>query len=108
MTPAPRATPGWQVVGARPALRRLLDAAFVVTNGARVLAYLPTLWAIQASGSSSQHSLWTWGVWLASNLTMAWWLADREGGRPNRAALVSASNALMCLAAVLLILWHRP
>ena len=94
--------------GGQGPLRRLLEAAFMLTNGARLLAYLPTLWAIHASGSSTQHSLWTWGIWLTSNATMAWWLYDRQDGRPDRATLVSASNSLMCLAAVLLIVWHRP
>lgn len=102
--PCAEAVPGC----GRGPLRRLLEAAFVLTNGARLLAYLPTLWAIHASGSSSQHSLWTWGIWLASNATMAWWLYDRQGGRTHRAALVSVGNSLMCLAAVCLIVWNRP
>ncbi len=92
---------------AQPASRRLLAWAFAVSNGARLLAYLPTLWAIYSSAEATQHSLWTWGTWLAANATMALWLCDRPGARPPHAALVSAGNALMCLAAVVLIVWHR-
>lgn len=86
--------------------RRLLETAFLLCNGARVFAYLPTLWLLHASGDSSQHSLWTWGTWLAANLTMAMWLfeRDRGQGRLDRAVLISLLNGLMCLAAVLLIL----
>lgn len=91
----------------RPPARRLLDWAFTVCNGARLFAYLPTLWAIHSSAGSSQHSLWTWGIWLVSNLTMAAWLFERSGSRTDRAVAVSAANALMCLAGVLLIAWHR-
>ncbi|MCW5609743.1 MAG: hypothetical protein KIS83_03495 [Rubrivivax sp.] len=87
--------------------RRWLAGAFTLCSAARLVAYLPTLWAIHASADSSQHSLWTWGIWLLSNLTMAAWLCERAGGRPDRAALASAGNALMCLAAVALIAWHR-
>ena len=95
---------------AAPLARRLLDAAFLLCNGARVFAYLPTLWAIHASGDASQHSLWTWGTWMMANLTMALWLFERDrgsGGRLDRAVLISLMNGVMCLSAVLLILWLR-
>jgi hypothetical protein len=90
--------------------RRLLETAFLLCNGARVLAYLPTLWAIHASGDTSQHSLWTWGTWMMANLTMGLWLFERDrgcGGRLDRAVLISVMNGVMCLSAVLLILWLR-
>ncbi len=99
--------PGNSGPAARLSWRRLCEAAFVLSNGARLLAYVPTLWAIHASGNSGQHSLWTWTTWLVSNITMAWWLCDRRPGPPDRAALVSVGNAVMCSLAVVLILWYR-
>lgn len=93
----------------QPARQRstLLVVAFTFFNSARVLAYLPTLWAIHASGDSSQHSLWTWLTWLGANLTMGAWLHDQRPGRFNFPMLVNLANAAMCLAAVLLIGWCR-
>jgi hypothetical protein len=85
----------------------LLSWAFTLFNTLRVFAYLPTLVAIQASGDSSQHSLWTWGTWLGANLTMAAWLYEQAGRRAHRAVAVNLCNALMCAAAVLLIAWYR-
>jgi hypothetical protein len=87
--------------------RQVLAWAFALSNGARLFAYLPTLWAIHASAASSQHSLWTWGIWLVSNVTMTMWLGVGASGRPSHAAAVSAGNAVMCAVAVALILWHR-
>ena len=84
-----------------------LTWAFTLFNSARALAYLPTLWAIHASGDSSQHSLWTWVTWLGANATMAAWLHEHNGRRCNRAVIVNAANASMCLLTVLMILRHR-
>lgn len=44
---------------ARMTYLNVLTWLFTVFNSARVLAYLPTMWAIQVSGDSSQYSLWT-------------------------------------------------
>lgn len=85
----------------------LLVVAFTFFNSARVLAYLPTLWAIYVSGDSSQHSLWTWLTWLGANLTMGVWLHDQRPGRFNFPMLVNLGNAAMCLTGVLLICWCR-
>lgn len=85
----------------------VLGWAFALFGSVRLLAYLPTLWAIASSGDSSQHSLWTWCTWFGSNLTMALWLAERNGGRFCRAAAVSLGNATMCGVAVALIAWFR-
>lgn len=85
----------------------VLEWAFALFSSLRVLAYLPTLWAIHSSGDSSQHSIWTWLIWLAANATMAAWLYEREGRRINKAVLVSACNGAMCLAVVGLILSCR-
>lgn len=89
------------------ARRDWLCWAFTFFNSARVLAYLPTLWAIHASGDSSQHSLWTWITWFCANATMAAWLHERGNGEVNRAVCVNCVNALMCAAAIALIVWYR-
>lgn len=95
----------------RPALRGLyLDAlafAFALFNSARLLSYLPTLWAIQASGDSGQHSLWTWCCWFGANLTMAAWVHEHNGHRCNRVVVISLGNALMCAATIVLIVAYR-
>jgi hypothetical protein len=85
----------------------VLAWAFGLLNSARLVAYLPTIWAIHASGDSNQHSLWTWGTFLGANATMALWLLEQNEGRPNRAIVVSAVNAAMCAAVVTLIVAHR-
>lgn len=95
------------LAGTRSGYLLLLSWAFALFNTLRMVAYLPTLAAIQASGDSSQHSLWTWGTWLGANLTMAAWLYEQAGRRANRAAAVNLGNALMCSAAVVLIAWYR-
>ena len=85
----------------------LLGWAFSILSSARLLSYLPTLWAICASRDSSQHSLWTWGIWLGSNLTMALWLYEQNGQRWSRVAAVNLVNATMCAATVTVILVFR-
>ncbi len=86
---------------------RLLEWAFTLFSSVRVLAYLPTTWAIHTSGDSSQHSLWTWCTWLGANATMAAWLHAHNGGRMNKAVLVNAGNATMCGLTVAVILAYR-
>lgn len=86
---------------------RVLTWAFTLFSSVRMLAYLPTIWAIVQSGDSSQHSLWTWCTWLCANATMAAWLYEVEGQRVSRAVVVNAGNALMCAATILAIAIHR-
>jgi hypothetical protein len=86
---------------------KVLTWAFVSFNAVRVFAYLPTLWAIHLSGDSSQHSLWTWLTWVGANATMAAWLYENNDRAINRAVLVSAANATMCLAVTVVIAMHR-
>jgi hypothetical protein len=93
--------------GARSAYLALLTWAFTVFSSLRVVSYLPTMWAIQASGDSSQHSLWTWATWLGANLTMAAWLYEHNGQRLDRAAIVNLVNASMCAGTIALIAAHR-
>lgn len=99
------------VVSETPSQRRvgllLLSWAFTLFNSLRMLAYLPTTWAIYTTGDSSQHSLWTWCTWLGANATMAAWLHEHNGRRFDKAVLVNIGNATMCLATVLVILQHR-
>ncbi|NCT85350.1 MAG: hypothetical protein GXC94_19535 [Comamonadaceae bacterium] len=85
----------------------LLGGAFSLFNGLRIVAYLPTLAAIQTSGQAEQHSLFTWLTFLGANLTMALWLYEQNGRRINRAVAVNAFNACMCGAIVASIAWLR-
>lgn len=85
----------------------LLTWAFTLFNSVRVIAYLPTMWAIQVSGDSTQHSLWTWLTWFAANVTMAAWLYEQNGKRFDRTIAVNIGNASMCLVTVALIVAHR-
>jgi len=86
---------------------RLPGMAFALFGTLRLVSYLPTLLAIHASGDSRQHSLWTWGIWLGSNFTMAAWLYEANGQQMNRAIGLSLCNAAMCAAAVALIKFYR-
>ena len=85
----------------------VLTWCFTFFSSARILAYLPTLWAILASGDASQHSLWTWLTWFGSNLTMAAWLYEQADRRMGRAVLVNLCNAFMCATVVAVIVVHR-
>lgn len=91
----------------RSAYLTALTWCFAFFSSARILAYLPTLWAIVQSGDANQHSLWTWLTWLGSNLTMALWLFEQGGQRTSRAVLVNVGNAVMCGAIVTLIFVYR-
>jgi hypothetical protein len=85
----------------------VLAGLFTFFNAARVMAYLPTIWLVAASGDSSNHSLWTWAVFLGSNVTMTLWIWEQGGRRCNRIVAVSASNSLMCLGIIAVIVWAR-
>ncbi len=85
----------------------LLTWAFTLFSSLRAVSYLPTMWAIQVNGDSSQHSLWTWCTWLGANATMAAWLYEHNGQRLGRAVLVNIGNALMCAVTVALIVANR-
>ena len=102
--PAPTTALGRMV---RSTYLAALTWAFTLFNSLRVVSYLPTMWAIQASGDSSQHSLWTWCTWLGANATMAAWLYEQNGQRLGRAVIVNIGNAMMCAVTVTLILVHR-
>ncbi|RVU43744.1 hypothetical protein [Rubrivivax rivuli] len=108
-SPAPTAPASAQAIaGSQRSLWRsrylfVLTWAFTLLNSARVLSYLPTLWALVSSGDSSQHSLWTWGLWMCANITMAAWLYEQQGQRWNRAVAVNLVNASMCAATFMVI-----
>lgn len=91
----------------QPVYLTVLAWAFTLFNSVRMLAYLPTIWAIHSSGDSSQHSLWTWCTWLGANATMAAWLYEQNGQRLGRAVIVNVGNATMCAVTVALIAGHR-
>jgi hypothetical protein len=86
---------------------RALTWAFTLFNSLRVVAYLPTIWAIYASGDSTQHSLWTWITWAGANATMAAWLYEHNGQCMNRAIAVNLGNATMCVCTCALIVACR-
>ena len=92
---------------ARPTYLALLTWAFTLFNTLRLVAYLPTMWAICASGDSTQHSLWTWCTWLGANATMAAWLYEQNGQRLSRAVVINIGNAAMCAVTVALIVAYR-
>ncbi|HEX9718794.1 MAG TPA: hypothetical protein VGA59_03615 [Ramlibacter sp.] len=85
-----------------------LTWSFTLFNSVRLLAYLPTIWAIYASGDSQQHSWFTWLTWAGANATMAAWLFEESGQRVTRAMMVNLCNAVMCLATLVLVLGYRP
>lgn len=91
----------------RGTYRKVLAWAFTLFNSIRVFAYLPTIWAIVQNGESSQHSLWTWVIWLGANATMAAWLYEQDGQRINRAVGVNIGNATMCVVTIVLIAAYR-
>lgn len=98
---APRsARHGQPAQGACNAYRRGLRWAFTLSQSLRLLAYLPVIAAIHASGETSQHSLLTWLTWLGANLTMACWTFEQNGHRLDRAVLLSAGSASMCAVVV--------
>ena len=99
---APVPVPSWRAV-----YLSVLLWSFAVFNALRLLSYLPTLWAIHASGRSDQHSLLTWVGWTLSNLTMALWLYEKSQHRLDGAVALNFGNAAMCGVASLLIVWYR-
>ncbi|MFT4100389.1 MAG: hypothetical protein QM674_04990 [Burkholderiaceae bacterium] len=95
---------------AGPVRRRylqLLTWSFTLFSTVRLVAYLPTIIALVQSGDSSQHSLWTWGIWLGANATMAAWLYESNGQRVDRTVVVNIGNAMMCLLTCVVIIWYR-
>jgi hypothetical protein len=92
---------------ASSAYLRTLGALFALFSTARVLAYLPTIWAVVETSDSSQHSMWTWFIFFGGNLTMAVWLWEQNGRRCNAAITASGGNALMCVAIIAVIAWTR-
>jgi hypothetical protein len=87
--------------------QRLLLGAFALFNAMRVVSYLPTFWAIHASGDSSQHSLWTWFVWFGSNLATGLWQREHSRRRMTGTVAVLLTNAAMCAAAIVMIAAYR-
>lgn len=105
-TPAARAPSRAQTITHSRYLTAL-GALFAFFSSARVLAYLPTIWAVVASGDSSQHSLVTWLTFFGGNSTMAVWLWEHNGRRCNAAIAASGGNSLMCLAIIAVVIWTR-
>jgi hypothetical protein len=85
----------------------VLTWLFTLFNSVRVLAYVPTLYAIVTTGESDQHSLLTWLTWIGANATMAAWLYEHNVRRVNRAVAVNLCNTLMCLTTSIVIVTYR-
>jgi hypothetical protein len=90
-----------------PAFTSVVKLTFNAFSALRVVAYLPTAWAIAASADSAQHSLFTWCVFAGANATLAARLYVEQGRRMGACATVSTINALMCLLIAGLIGWYR-
>jgi hypothetical protein len=86
---------------------KVLVWAFGIFSFARVLAYLPTIFAICQAGDSGQHSLLTWATWFGAHLTMAGVLYEKSGGRFDSTIAVTLGNAALCLLTVSVIVWQR-
>jgi hypothetical protein len=86
---------------------QLLTWAFTLFNSARVVAYLPTILAICASGEAAGHSVLTWITWTGANLTMAGWLFEQNGRVISKPIVVNLCNAAMCLATLATIAAYR-
>lgn len=93
--------------GPRAVYLTILTWSFTLFNSIRVLAYLPTVFAILQSRNSDQHSLWTWCCWLGANVTMACWLYEQNGQELNRAVMVNMANTVMCAVTLAVIVIHR-
>jgi hypothetical protein len=89
-----------------PSTNAVLVWAFSVFSSLKVVAYLPTLFAIHASGRSDQYSLATWLIFVGSNVTMALWLHE-QNGRIDKSVVASTINAVMSAAICLAIGWAR-
>jgi hypothetical protein len=100
-------TPAQPSAIANSRYQAVLGALFGLFSSARVLAYLPTIWAVVANADSSQHSLLTWCTFFGGNATMAAWLWEQNGRRCNAAIAASGGNALMCLATIAVVTWAR-
>lgn len=91
----------------RAAYLAALGWAVTLLGAVRLVSYLPTLWAIHASGDSSQHALATWLTWAAANAAMAAWLYEQHGRRADCTVVIHACNTVMCLLTVALITAYR-
>jgi hypothetical protein len=99
--------PGCKASRARSFYLQILAWAFTIANSVRVVSYIPMVLAIHASGDSSQHSILTWGTWLAANLTMSAWQFESNDHRVDRIVAVAFLNASMCLVTLAVIVWYR-
>jgi hypothetical protein len=92
----------------RPSLfTRVVHWTFSLFSSLRAISYVPTLWAIYDSANSSQYSLLTWFTFVGANASMAAWLFEKNGRKVDRAVVVSACNAFLCLVTCLMIAWYR-
>lgn len=86
---------------------QVITSAFTLSQSARIIAYLPTIWAVWTSGHSTEHSLLTWMTWLCANLSMTCWLFEQAGRVRTRAVLINIGNTAMCFLTLVVIAVHR-
>jgi len=95
---------------ARIRFLRALTWVLALMNSVRIGSCFPTLWVICSSGDSSQHSL----LARMRNLVrrqhhhdgMAAVEQQSNGGPENYTAAISTMDAALCLATMVVIIWH--
>ncbi len=81
---------------------------FLIWNGARILAYLPTIRKVMTRDADVRsYSLVSWGIWFLSNLTFALMLLEVSGGQPNEMFWVNVGNTIMCMVVCALVLLKK-
>jgi hypothetical protein len=80
--------------------------AFTLSNSLRVLAYIPQITkAITDHSGAEAISFWTWGLFLASNVSaIAYAVVNKEDWTM---AFLFLGNALGCCAILLIAAWKR-
>ena len=80
--------------------------AFTLCNSLRVLAYIPQITkAITDQSGAQAISFWTWGLFLASNVSaIAYAVENKED---SMMAFLFLGNALGCIAILMIAAWKR-
>ena len=87
-------------------LIQLITSLYLLFNSARVLSYLPQIWAVSKEESKAQAiSLLTWGFWTLANFTTG--LYASFVAPDFLLSLMSYGNALGCGIVVGIVLYKR-
>jgi PQ loop repeat len=80
--------------------------AFTFCNSLRVLAYIPQITkAITDQSGAEAISFWTWGLFLASNVTAIAYAVENK--QDWLMAFLFLGNALGCVAILMIAAWKR-